>query len=321
MTKIKSTLIVIGILSLLFTACKEKAKKYDAPVHNKAIQTKISPFLISIHDADSLIHHAENLAILDVRKVKRFEEGHLPGAQQIYRPDYESDTFPYKGMHAEKEKLEHELGIRGIDSSTLILLYDEHGNVDAARLWWILLQFGHKKIRLIDGGYTAWTLAGNEISRETHQAEKKKFHFPHEFDNSLNIYRKELLTLLKDSSIVIIDTRSDDEYNGTIIKNGALKGGHIPGAIHEDYIYCLRYDSDYTFLSPDSLRNIFESLGIGPDSKIITYCHSGVRSALSLFVLREILGYSDVRNYDGSWIEWTHFEDSPIESKAIKKEL
>jgi len=319
MTKMKVSLLFMGVLSLHLSACAEQADREE----RAADQTEIphTPYLIGANDADSLIRHADNVVVLDVRKAGRYAEGHLPGAQRIYRPDYESDTFSYKGMHAEKEKLEHELGVRGVDSSSLILLYDEHGNVDAARLWWILVQFGHRKVRLIDGGYTAWTLSGREVSREMQPAEEKEFHFPHEFDNSLNIEREELLSLLNDSSRIIIDCRSDDEYSGKIIKNGALKGGHIPGALHEDYIYCLRYDGDYTFLPPDSLRKIFEAKGIGPDSKIITYCHSGVRSALSLFVLREILGYSDVRNYDGSWVEWTHFEDSPIESEPLKKEI
>ncbi len=315
----KSIFFFMGVLSFLLSACNGQADKEETAANQTESQR--TPYLISANDADSLIHYADNVVVLDVRKAERYEEGHLPGAQRIYRPDYESDTFSYKGMHAEKKKLEYELGMRGIDSSSLILLYDEHGNVDAARLWWILVQFGHDKVRLINGGYTAWTLSGREVSRDEAEAEKKEFHFPHEFDNSLNIERKELLSLLKDSSRIIIDCRSDDEYSGKIIKNGALKGGHIPGALHEDYIYCLRYDSDYTFLSPDSLKKIFEAKGIGPDSKIITYCHSGVRSALSLFVLREILGYSDVRNYDGSWVEWTHFEDSPIESEPLKKEI
>ncbi len=310
---------VILSLLILTAACSQDKKESTPEKEQHAESFHHTPYLISVGKADSLISNDPHIAILDVRKEERYAEGHLPGAIRIYRPDYESDTFPYPGMRPEKEKLERKMSERGIDRNDVILLYDEHGDVDAARLWWILVQFGHPNVRLINGGYTAWIKSGKKISREIPEIATTDFRFPHDFDHSLNISREEVLHILNDTNYILVDCRSTDEYMGKIIKKGALKAGHIPGAIHEDYIYCLKYDGDYTFLPTDQLSELFESKGILKNKKIITYCQSGVRSALSLFALRELLGYPDVRNYDGSWIEWTHFDNSPIETDSLKE--
>ena len=117
-------------------------------------------------------------------------------------------------------------------------------------------------------------------------------------------------SVIEDSSLILLDTRGLEEYSGSKLKNGAAWAGHIPSAKNIDWAEAVDYHGNHKFLPSDELKNKYDSLGITGNQPVVTYCHSGVRSAHTLFVLTELLGYKNVRNYDGSWIEWSHLNQA-----------
>lgn len=271
----------------------------------------LTPYLISA-DAAMQKLGAPGWVWLDVRELADYQKGHIAGAVQIYRADFQSTAYDYKGMMPAKSELEAMLSAKGISPSDTILLYDQYGNVNAARLWWLLKQFGHEQMALLHGGFTLWSALELPIDTLTPEKMAKAYFFRGEGIPTINISKEEVLAAIDNPDYIIVDTRSWEEYTGETQKSGASRAGHIPGSIWCDYIYTLNYDGDYTFKSLPELRQLFADKGITPDKKIITYCHSGVRSALSLYVLQELLHYPEVRNYDGSWVEWSYYPELPV---------
>lgn len=270
----------------------------------------LTPYLMAPEAASEKLHKP-GWVWLDVRKVEEYNEGHITGALQIYRPDFQSSAFDYKGMMPAQHELETLLSAKGISATDTILLYDQYGNVNAARLWWLLRQFGHENMALLHGGYTKWTALQLPTDTLAPAPTPAAYFFRGRPMPDINISKEEVLAAMSDSNYVIVDTRSWEEYTGEMQKDGASRPGHIPGSIWCDYIYTLNYDGDYTFQSIAALQQLFDEKGITKDKKIITYCHSGVRSALTLYVLQELLHYPYVRNYDGSWVEWSYYAELP----------
>jgi thiosulfate/3-mercaptopyruvate sulfurtransferase len=213
-------------------------------------------------------------------------------------------------MMLEKQALELILGNLGATSNSIFVLYDNNGNVDAARLWWILTTYGHSNTYLLNGGLKS-TPKGL-ISQEITSTKPTKFLFSNEADFDLKANKKDVLTALTDSNTVLLDCRTSDEFTGKITKKNAFRAGHIPTAIHLNYTHSIAYDQAYQFKSDQELALIFKT--IPKDKKIIVYCQSGVRSAHTTFVLHKLLGFPNVANYDGSWIEWSYDKTLAIEA-------
>jgi thiosulfate/3-mercaptopyruvate sulfurtransferase len=270
--------------------------------------------LLEVIDLPPLLSQP-NVLLLEVSRPEEYAKGHLPGAHHVWRPHYANATdYAYSGMMGSMPTLKALLSSLGADAETQILLYDAKGNVDAARLQWILHEYGHVHTALVNGGKAAWQAADLPLSHQPPQPGEAKFSFA-----SLTYQPRQAATLeevraaLNDPRVILVDTRSTEEYQGLVQKQGAARAGRIPGAIHLDWAESVNYEGDFCFKSVRTLRTLYERAGITPDKRIITYCHSGVRSAHTAFVLSHLLGYLEVVNYDGSWTEWSHHADLPIE--------
>lgn len=310
------------ILTLIFfAACGPKEKSSaveeisDSPL--EVAVSDLSPYLLSISEAENAAN-IDSYVFIDLRKKEAFQTGHIPGARSVWRPDIQNLDLPYGGMRATKESLAELMGKLGISSEKKIVIYDEKGNVDAARLWWMLQLYGHEESYLFNGGLTTWKNASLPLEMTDPVYSAAVFEFTGEGKSDWIAEKEEVLEFSREKAGVLLDTRSEKEFTGEEMKNGAFRAGHIPGAQWIDYVYAIQYDGNQEFLGLDELTQVYASLGESKDTPIIVYCQSGVRSAHTTFVLRELLGYRNVKNYDGSWIEWSYFNELPI--AAVSKE-
>ena len=257
--------------------------------------------------------------LVDVRPRAQYMFGHIPNAHYLWRPAYEADEreYPIKGMRASQKKMSQLLSRFGVKPETTIILYDEHNNADSARLWWILQLYGHQNTVLLNSGLTGWKKAGFRTSLKvpgTPPASQYTFD-EHKAAPELLADLKDVKSVLTNQDAVILDVRSQAEATGQQRKSGAQRKGRIP---HSQWLEYTATMDDDGFLTKRQLEALFTAKGIKQDQAIIVYCQSGVRSANTLFVLKELLGYSNVRNYDGSWIEWSSIKELPVTKGPLK---
>jgi len=243
-----------------------------------------------------------------------YEEGHIPGAVKLHwRDDLQDKLIRDVVSKAEFERL---MGERGIANDTSVVLYGDKNNWFAAYAYWYLKIYGHEDVRLLDGGRQKWIEEGRELTTDFPSPTAAKYEAT-DRDESIRIRRDEVLAGLADAAFALVDVRSPQEYAGELMappgyeQEGASRTGHIPGAQSIPWATAVRDDG--TFKSTDELREIYGSKGVTPDKEVRAYCRIGERSAHTWFVLRELLGYENVKNYDGSWTEWGNLVDVPIE--------
>jgi thiosulfate/3-mercaptopyruvate sulfurtransferase len=215
-----------------------------------------------------------------------------------------------------RAELEALLGASGISNSTTIVLYGDNNNWFAAWAFWQLKLYGHRDVRIMDGGRFKWekesrplTTARPAMDRTTYAAGEP--------DASLRVFLPEVQTLVSEGSVELVDVRSPAEFTGAILAPPGLpetcqRGGHIPGASNIPWSKTVD-EEDGTFKSRSALRSIYAAEGITGERPIITYCRIGERSSHSWFVLKYLIGYEVVRNYDGSWTEWGNLVGAPVE--------
>jgi thiosulfate/3-mercaptopyruvate sulfurtransferase len=301
--------ISVVILLVGFLGCKEESLRKDKEGKVKAETSSTSYFI----EADELLKLANNsqIKIVDFRKPEIYSEAHIKGALNIWRPDIEDSSYPYGGMMANSEKIEKLFGDLGIANTNTIVIYDDNGLCDASRMWWILQNYDFTEVRLLNGGFNAWKTINGEVSAEIPKIQKTTFKLVENPSMRYYISKESLVTALNGEAL-ILDTRTEDEYSGKRQKKGAAKGGRIPKSVLLDWSNAVNYEGDKKMKSVADLKNIYEPLFPSKEDTIIVYCHSGVRSAHTTFVLTQLLGYKNVKNYDGSWTEWSHFEDLAI---------
>ena len=244
--------------------------------------------------------------VLDLRPPDAYAAGHVPGAIHLDLWGVslvDTDPAPLKAF---MWMIEHVLAIHGVRAGTPIVVYDEQSGVRAARAFWFLEYFGHHAVRLLDGGFNAWSRASLPVTRDAAPAPATEWTGSRE-DKTLATWR-EVHDAIDRSDAVIVDTRSEGEHKGTTVR--AKRGGSIPGAVNIEWTRNL--GADGAFKPAAELRQMYEQAGVTPDREVITYCQGGYRAANSYLALR-LLGYPRVRMYIGSWKEWGDREDLPIE--------
>jgi thiosulfate/3-mercaptopyruvate sulfurtransferase len=243
-----------------------------------------------------------------------YDEGHIPGAVKLHWRDDLQD--PVERDLVDRETFERLLGSRGIGNDATVVLYGDKNNWFAAFAYWYLKIYGHEDVRILDGGRQKWIDEGRELTTEA-PAVTPRSYSARERDESIRSYRDDVLQGLGATGRALVDVRSPQEYAGELLappgyeQEGAQRGGHIPTAQSIPWAQAVRDDG--TFKPADELRNLYVEKGVTPDQEVVAYCRIGERSAHTWFVLRELLGYERVRNYDGSWTEWGNLVDVPIE--------
>ena len=244
--------------------------------------------------------------VLDLRPPEQYAAGHIPGALHLDLWGVsliDTDPAPLKAF---MWMIEHLFQGHGVQASTPIVVYDEQSGIRAARAFWFLEYFGHPSVRLLDGGFNAWSGAGLEVTRDAAPAPPSDWTGKRQ-EHTIATHR-EVRQAIRTIGAVVLDTRSDGEYSGTLVR--AKRGGAIPGAVHIEWTRNLSPSGE--FKDPDELRQMYEDAGVTPDREVITYCQGGYRAAHSYLALR-LLGYPRVRVYVGSWKEWGDRDELPVE--------
>ena len=243
-----------------------------------------------------------------------YEQGHIAGAVGW---NWQSQLQqPVQRDLATKEEIEQLLGSSGIGNETTVILYGDNNNWFAAWAFWQLKYYGHGDVRLMNGGRVKWEAEGRPMTTESPSVSAVSY-TASEGDQSIRAYRDQVLSLVNAGSISLVDVRSPAEFSGELMapanlpQEGSQRGGHIPGASNIPWGQAVAEDG--TFKSADDLRALYGGQGIDGGRETIAYCRIGERSSHTWFVLTQLLGFENVRNYDGSWTEWGSIVGAPIE--------
>jgi thiosulfate/3-mercaptopyruvate sulfurtransferase len=242
-----------------------------------------------------------------------YDQGHIPGAIAWAWNRQLSDQVQRDILS--KQDFEKLLASSGISNDTTVILYGDNNNWFAAWAFWQLKIYGHRDVRILDGGRKKWLAEGKELSTQVPSVTPTSYKASAP-DSSLRAFLPQVQEASKKKSAGLVDVRSPQEFTGEILAPPGLpetcqRGGHIPGA--RSITWSRAANDDGTFKSADELKQLYAAEGIDGSKPIITYCRIGERSSHSWFVLKYLLGYENVSNYDGSWTEWGNLVGAPIE--------
>lgn len=271
---------------------------------------------------------ADNLGSTDkIRLVESNEDvllystGHIPNAVHI---DWVADlNDAIRRDYLDEQAFAALMSKNGIDNDTTVVFYGDKNNWWAAYAFWVFKLFGHTDCRIMDGGRKKWVDEGRELTKEKPSFPATNYKPAARADYKIRAFRDQVLAHIQ-ANQPLVDVRSPQEFSGELLhmpgspQEGALRGGHIKGAVNVPWSRAVAEDG--TFLPADKLREIYEKEnGLSPEKSVVAYCRIGERSSHTWFVLTYLLGYPNVRNYDGSWTEWGNLVGVPIENPSKKK--
>ena len=270
----------------------------------------VSTEWVAAHGSDPSIRLVESN-----EDILLYEVGHIPGAVKV---DWHVDlNDPVVRDYISKPQFEALMARLGIANDTTVVFYGDKNNWWATYAYWVFQLFGHTNAKIMDGGRMKWVAEGRELTRETPSYAATSYVAQERNDAPVRAFRNDVLKHVE-AGLPLVDVRSPGEYKGELLhmadypQEGALRGGHIPGA--KSVPWARAANPDGTFKSAAELRAIYEEeQGLKPSDTVVAYCRIGERSSHSWFVLTRLLGYPNVRNYDGSWTEWGNGVQLPIE--------
>jgi thiosulfate/3-mercaptopyruvate sulfurtransferase len=260
------------------------------------------------HKNDPKVRVAE----VDYDPTANYTLGHVPGSVLI---DWKADiNDPLTRNIITKQACESLLQRVGVNDDTTLVLYGDFNNWFAAFAFWVFKYYGYKDVRLMNGGRKKWLEEDKPVTKDIPSHAKGNFRAS-EPDSSIRVFLKYVRDTL--GSKILVDVRGPKEFTGEILAppeyptEHAQRGGHIPGAVNIPWGQAVNEDG--TFKSADELQKLYQSKGVAADKEVISYCRIGERSSHTWFVLKYLLGYPNVKNYDGSWTEWGNMINNPIE--------
>ena len=269
---------------------------------------------VAAHAADA------NLRVVEVDvDTAAYDQGHVPGAVGWNWTTELCDTLVRDIIPL--RKLEELLGKSGIDNNTTVVLYGDNNNWFAAWAFWQLKMYGHKDVRIMDGGRKKWLAEGRDLSKDKASPAPKTYKASAP-DLSLRAFLPEVQQAVAGKKTALVDVRGPQEFTGEILSPPGLpetcqRGGHIPGA--KNIPWGKNCNDDGTFKSLDELKALYAAQGISGSQPVIAYCRIGERSSLTWFVMKYLLGFDNVKNYDGSWTEWGNLVGAPVEKGAAQR--
>jgi thiosulfate/3-mercaptopyruvate sulfurtransferase len=273
-----------------------------------SIDVLVSTDWVSQHLTDAAVRIVE----VDV-DTAAYDQGHVPGAIGWNWTTELCDTLVRDIIPP--DKFESLMSRSGIGNDTTVVLYGDNNNWFAAWALWQMKIYGHRDVRIMNGGRKKWLAEGRQL--DTHKPSPGAATYKAQpADMSIRAFLPEVQDALKHQSAALVDVRSPQEFTGEILAPPGLpetcqRGGHIPGA--KSIPWGKACNEDGTFKSTAELQQLYSTAGVTPDKPVIAYCRIGERSSHTWFVLKHLLGYKDVKNYDGSWTEWGNLVGAPVE--------
>jgi thiosulfate/3-mercaptopyruvate sulfurtransferase len=271
-------------------------------------ETLVSTQWVAQHRTDP------NVRIIEVDPdTSAYAQAHIPGAVGWNWETELQDQV--RRTLAGKPQFETLASRAGITPETTVIVYGDNNNWFAAWALWQFKIYGHKDVRLMNGGRKKWIAEGRPTTTEVKEYPRTQYK-AQEPDWSLRAKRDQVLQIVERGGANLVDVRSPDEFTGKVIappglNETAQRGGHIPRAVNIPW--AMSCNDDGTFKSPEELQALYEGRGVKPGQDTVAYCRIGERSSLTWYVLKYLLGYPNVKNYDGSWTEWGNLIDAPIE--------
>jgi len=263
---------------------------------------------------------AQNLTNPNIRLVESnedfllYETGHLPGAVKV--DWFTTLPHPLRRDFLSKAEFEKLCSESGITNDTTVIFYGDKSNWFATYALWLFRYYCHDKVKIMNGGRTKWNLENRPLTKDIPTYPKTNYR-GQDPESNVRAFREDVFKHIE-MKLPLVDVRSPKEYSGELLhmpnypQEGATRGGHIPGAANIPWSQATN-EADSTFKSAEELSNLYLSRNITPDKDIIAYCRIGERSSHTWFVLTYLLGFPNVRNYDGSWTEWGNLVNAPIE--------
>lgn len=305
----KLFVLLLLILSTVLSACVAPAAS-SSPAAAAPTEYANPELLV---DTEWVIANldAPNVRFLDLAgNADDYAAGHIPGALYVNGfGDLSNPEDSTRGQILTQDALSALFSRLGISADTTVVVYDNTNNLWASRAYWTFKYYQHADVRVYNGGLKKWIADGQALSTDEVVVTPTEY-VAADADPAIRTTTEYVLERIDDEGVVLCDTRNPEEFAGTDVRSA--RGGHIPGAINIEWVNAIQ--SDGTFKDAQALYDLYTKAGFVPDKQIITYCQTGVRGAHTWFVLRELLGFPDVRNYDGSWEEYGNREDTPIQS-------